>query len=149
MLRPVLSIYFHSGDWSQSDQALLHKFAQSALPFCLEAPGTSDRDLPHLQEIEISIISDEAIAEVHGQFLGDPTPTDVITFQHGEILISAGTAQERAAEFGHSPLEETLLYLIHGLLHLNGHTDHEEAESREMHRVQDRIWNEVLGRNNG
>lgn len=93
----------------------------------------------HLEEVEISLVSDESIAKVHGEFLADPTPTDVITFQHGEILISLDTAMRQAAENSEPYEREVTRYIVHGLLHLAGWDDREEAERKAMHEVQERI----------
>ena len=121
--------------------------AREALPACVANPAPADSGSPavlgELPLIEISIISDEAIAAVHADFMNDPTPTDVITFHHGEILISADTARVRAAELGQPMLRELLLYVIHGLLHLNGHEDYGEAERGLMHEIQDEILQSV------
>ncbi len=84
-------------------------------------------------------MTDDEIARVHGEYLDDPTPTDVITFHHGEILISADTAVRVAGELGQPADREALLYLIHGLLHLNGHDDHEEESRDLMHARQEAI----------
>jgi len=76
--------------------------------------------------------------------MDDPTPTDVITFHHGEILISLDTARREAPAHGHTVAEETLLYLIHGLLHLSGHTDLHEPDRSAMHREQEDILRQIL-----
>ena len=104
-----------------------------------QTPGPSDSPLSSLEEIEVTILSDEEIAEQHEVFLGDPSPTDVITFQHGELLISADTAARECSE-SLQPLErELLLYSIHGLLHLRGYDDLSASDREQMHAVQDRI----------
>jgi probable rRNA maturation factor len=73
-----------------------------------------------------------------------PGATDVITFEHGEIVVSADTAKRCAAEHGHGVTEELALYVIHGLLHLNGYDDIAPRDRAKMHRVQDRIWRRIL-----
>ena len=70
--------------------------AADALALCLASRGPGDAPLGELGEIEVSLVSDEDIARVHGEFMDDPTPTDVITFQHGEILVSLDTARREA-----------------------------------------------------
>jgi rRNA maturation RNase YbeY len=70
--------------------------------------------------------------------------TDVITFEHGEIVISAQTAQKCALEFGHSTADEIGLYAVHGFLHLNGYLDATERERARMHEIQDKIWRQAL-----
>lgn len=112
---------------------------KTALPLCLAVAKSDDAPLRHLEEIELSIISDKEIARIHGEFLEDPTPTDVITFHHGEILVSADTAAREGPENGLGFQEELALYMIHGLMHLGGWDDHEAAEAAEMARHQESI----------
>lgn len=142
----MLEIYSHTAE-EISTQWLMAK-ASSVLNHCLEARGTEVPVLGELDEIEISLVDDEAIAQVHGQFLDDPTPTDVITFPHGEILVSVETAKKAGPEHDLNLREETLLYIIHGLLHLNGHTDLSEPERAEMHVAQDKILRIALDGSN-
>ena len=140
---PEIEVFLHA-EFGDFDPAWLESKILQALPFCLEAKGTEAALLPDLEEIEISLVSDEVIANVHGQFMDDPTATDVITFHHGEILISVDTARREGPEHGHTTGEELLLYAVHGLLHLNGHIDSSEPERAEMHRIQDEIVERVL-----
>lgn len=116
-----------------------HELASQALPLVVAQAKSSGAPVRHLEEVEISLVSDESIAKVHGEFLADPTPTDVITFQHGEILISLDTAMRQAAENSEPYEREVTRYIVHGLLHLAGWDDREEAERKAMHEVQERI----------
>lgn len=115
----------------------------AALPHILAAPGGGPSGLATLEEVEISLISDAEIARIHGEFMDDPAATDVITFHHGEILASVDTAAREAAARGENMHRELALYLIHGLLHLHGHTDAEPAPRAAMHAAQDAILAEV------
>jgi probable rRNA maturation factor len=136
---PSLALYDHQPH-HQLDLTRLSQLAESALPLCLARPG---QDAPLLladcEEVEISFVDDDTIAGVHADFMSDPTPTDVITFQHGEIIISADTAARVAPEHGHSLERELGLYLIHGLLHLNGYDDLTPAAREIMHQTQAEI----------
>ncbi len=125
---------------------LLEKFSQLgnlALPIALENPSHDSGVLSVLDEVEISIVSDAVIAQVHLDFMGIPGATDVITFAHGEIVISAETARTNAAEYGNSFEKELMLYIIHGLLHLAGHEDEEASERQVMEEIQTQIMNLV------
>ena len=100
--------------------------------------------LSSLGEIELTIIDDPTIARVHGEFFDDSSATDVITFEHGEILISVETAERQAKKFDNDFHRELALYAIHGLAHLAGFDDRVEDDQTEMTKVQeellDKIW---------
>lgn len=125
------------------DLKRLQDGSDEVFPLCLEKQGPHEKALQSLERIEINLVSDSVIADVHGQFMDDPTPTDVITFQHGEIFVSTDTAARVSEEHGHSPTREALLYMIHALLHLNGHHDQIPAERSEMHAIQDSILQKI------
>ena len=124
--------------------AWLRRFAAVALEKC--APHSADRGfaLMHLPEIEVALVSDRVIARVHREFMGIPGATDVITFAHGEIVISTQTAQLYAQEYRHPLAHELALYTVHGLLHLNGYEDATPRAAARMHRTQDRILQACL-----
>jgi probable rRNA maturation factor len=111
--------------------------ASAACQAAICRPGAP---LATLEVVEATIVSDVQIGKIHGQFFGDPTPTDVITFQHGEILIGADTVAENAARYGHSPDDEAALCVIHGLLHLAGWDDLTTREAKQMAEVQEQIF---------
>lgn len=102
----------------------------------LACPGAV---LPDLDEVEVTLVSDAVIADVHVEFMSIEGATDVITFDHGEILISTDTAEVQGEENGHSIERETALYLVHGLLHLAGYADKGEEAFAQMAKLQERI----------
>ena len=116
----------------------LERFAERALPLCLRersrGPG-----LTSLEEIQVILISDRRMSELHHRFMGIDGPTDVVTFQHGEIFISVETAYTQARAHCTSLGHELRLYLVHGLLHLQGFHDHALAGRRRMNSAQERI----------
>jgi probable rRNA maturation factor len=118
------------------DRATLERFARRALPLCARERG---HGLTSLEEIAVLLISDRKISALHHRFMQVEGPTDVITFQHGEIFISVETAQ-RQADAHHTSLDHELrLYLVHGLLHLHGFDDCVPAGRRRMQAVQEKI----------
>ncbi|MGJ8657043.1 MAG: rRNA maturation RNase YbeY [Akkermansiaceae bacterium] len=141
----TLEVYNHQNKEVISDE-LLDKFSRCgslALPMALDHPAHGGGVLAELEEVEISIVSDEVIAQVHVDFMDIPGATDVITFAHGEIVISAETAREYGAAYGNSFERELMLYIIHGLLHLSGHEDADPNERAEMEKIQTRILEQV------
>ena len=124
--------------------AWLRRAAALSLPECLEKSDDGRFALKQLTEVDVAIVSDAVMSEVHVNFMGIEGPTDVITFDHGEIVVSAETAQSYAVQYGHPVEWELALYTIHGLLHLNGFDDLSAAPAARMRRTQDRIWRRVI-----
>lgn len=121
------------------DLLRLRTFAERALHECRTIPSPRHGKLSRMEEVGIVLISDQRMARMHRQYLGVDGPTDVITFQHGEVFISVETARRQARVFGASTHREVELYLIHGLLHLHGFDDTTEPAAKEMFAMQKRI----------
>ena len=119
--------------------AELERFSKYAVQHSLQLPKRRRTDLRELSEIFIGLISDRRMALLHRKFLGQSGPTDVLTFQHGEIFISVDTARRHAHAFENSLLRELKLYIAHGLLHLHGFDDETPSESHKMKAAQENI----------
>lgn len=96
-------------------------------------------------ELSIVFVDDDTIAQVHNDFMDDPTPTDVITFpaqpameSAGEIIVSVDHAKSRAQELGEPFSRELSLYLVHGWLHLAGYDDRNDKDRAEMRLAEQR-----------
>ncbi len=122
------------------DLSALSKFAQKAWAICDSA--ADDAAWP-AEPVTVVIVSDKKMSELHWRFMSVHGPTDVITFQHGEIVISAETARRQARQFGTSLLHELQLYLVHGLLHLRGFDDRRPADAKRMSRRQEQILRQI------
>jgi probable rRNA maturation factor len=120
------------------DLPALQKSADKILELVLRLPAGRTR-LRRLEEISVSLISDRRMACLHRQFLGQNGPTDVLAFQHGEIVISVETARRHARRFGNTADEELKLYIIHGLLHLHGFDDRQKKDAGIMDAVQAQV----------
>jgi probable rRNA maturation factor len=90
-------------------------------------------------QLEITLLDDRLIAKVHMDYLNIAGATDVITFEHGEILISLETAARQALAFGDGFEREILRYIVHGMLHLAGHEDGDPASQALMEAAQEKI----------
>jgi probable rRNA maturation factor len=128
------------------DLGWLRTFAPIALEECARVSGDELFALRELEEISVAIVSDHRIAEIHVEFMDIAGPTDVITFEHGDIVISAETAQLYAQRYAQPVDHEVALYIVHGLLHLNGFDDRDARSRRRMHAVQARVMRACLRR---
>ncbi len=126
----------------------IHDVVSLALPDCL-ATALPASPLPDLTAIEATFISNTKITSIHRDFFQDSTPTDVITFDHGEILIGAETIFSQAPLFSHTPSEEAALCIIHGILHLGGWKDEDVKDAERMAYLQNQIFRVAASRAQG
>ena len=129
----------------------------SVATFALKAQGCG-------ATVEIALVDNRTIADLHQRFLGKPGATDVITFPLaeespcvpegppkvlGEIVVSTECAIQQAPSFSKDPVEEVLLYVVHGVLHLLGYDDREPETRTAIEGRQRQIlasWLQQQGR---
>jgi probable rRNA maturation factor len=87
-------------------------------------------------EVSLTLLGDDAIAELNRRYLDRHGPTDVIAFRLGEargpvgdVYVGAHQAERQAREYGVSLTEELVRLTVHGTLHVLGY-DHPEGEER-------------------
>jgi probable rRNA maturation factor len=104
-------------------------------------------------EISLAFVDNPTIHRLNQRYLQHDEPTDVLSFPlsepgarrlAGELVIGAEVAATQAAARGHDVQAELALYVIHGLLHLFGHDDHDEAGAAAM-RGRERHYLAQLG----
>jgi probable rRNA maturation factor len=104
--------------------------------------------------VGVVLVDDPTLALLHEQWLGDPSPTDVLAFDlsggtpdeagpQGEIYVSVDCARRVARELCGDPARELALYLVHGALHLCGHDDHEPSERARMRAAEAELLAEL------
>ncbi|MCB2031822.1 MAG: rRNA maturation RNase YbeY, partial [Rhodoferax sp.] len=101
-------------------------------------------DGPH--RVELSLVDDAVMSELHLAHGGVEGTTDVLTFDlreggegplEVEVVVCLDEARRMA---GDEPVErEALLYLLHGALHCLGYDDHDPMEFARMHEREDEI----------
>jgi len=96
--------------------------------------------------IDVSIVDDAGMIEVHREFLQNDHTTDVISFDLSDelepgrtfqLVVNADMAARQAAQRGHSPEAELALYITHGMLHNLGFDDRDPKQARKMHETED------------
>lgn len=127
-------------------------------------------NLPEGIEVDISIVTNEAIHQLNKDYRGIDRPTDVLSFaleediddaptfdfetfseldnesavsKHlGDIIISYQRTVEQAEDYGHSVERELAFLSVHGFLHLNGYDHQTEADEKEMFSLQEEVLEE-------
>jgi probable rRNA maturation factor len=107
-------------------------------------------------ELAIQFVDEEPMTELHVQWMDEQGPTDVLSFPMdelrpgaegevtapgllGDIVVCPSYAEKQAADAGHPLINEILLLVTHGILHLLGYDHAEPDEEREMFGLQKEI----------
>ncbi len=108
-------------------------------------------------QVSISVVGDDEMARLNGQYLGRPWTTNVMAFSQvegeggsvtpnllGDVVICGDTCLREAQEAGMDFRERFLELLVHGILHLLGR-DHEggEKERSSMEEEEEMIVSKV------
>jgi probable rRNA maturation factor len=111
------------------------RLIRAAVQAVLEGEGHSKA------EISLAFVDNPTIHRLNQRYLQHDEPTDVLSFPlgesgkgglSGELVIGAEVALAQATARGHDVQAELALYVIHGLLHLCGHDDHDPVSVRKM-----------------
>jgi rRNA maturation RNase YbeY len=99
-----------------------------------------------LTAISYIFCSDKHLLSINREFLQHDYFTDIITFDNsdeinlieGDIFISIERVQENAGLHQTTFFSELLRVLIHGVLHLLGHNDHDDFSKSQMRTLEDK-----------
>jgi probable rRNA maturation factor len=119
-------------------------------------------------ELTLFFGDDSLLQRLNHQFRGIDAPTDVLSFPIetniptvldledlpnpvdrmdpeieslylGDVVISLERARAQATAGGHPLIDELLLLIVHGVLHLSGYDHSEPHETTQMQMIQDKI----------
>ncbi|GGA58538.1 endoribonuclease YbeY [Pseudoclavibacter endophyticus] len=142
-----MSIEINNETTADVDEARVLRLATFALDHLHVHP---DADLA-VQFVDVG-----AMEELHVQWMDEPGPTDVLSFPMdelrpgsvdrltppgllGDIVVCPEIAALQAKEAGHSAMDEMLMLVTHGMLHLLGFDHAEPDEERVMFGLQREI----------
>jgi len=99
-----------------------------------------------IDAVSFVLMDDKGLLHYNSTFLQHDDYTDVITFPvesnngvSGDVLMSYDRIRENAATFGVSAQHELRRVMVHGLLHLLGHSDKSKAK-REAMRLREDLY---------
>lgn len=101
------------------------------------------------EEISVYFVTEKSIAKLHEQFFDDPTSTDCISFPMdnvhlGEIFVCPSVAIAYAKKHNLDPYHETILYVVHGILHLIGYDDLDPKSKKKMRAMEKKCMDHLL-----
>lgn len=99
-----------------------------------------------LDELSVVLLEDASIADLNWRLLRHEGPTDVIAFEaqadpdalRSEIYVNVEAAERQAPEYGHSFEQELGFLVAHGVLHVLGYDDADDASRAKMFELQGR-----------
>lgn len=87
----------------------------------------------------VLLTSDREVRRLNARFRGRDKPTNVLTFESGDLALAAGVVR-REARARRLPVGRHLAHLVvHGALHLRGHDHHGAGEARRMEMREARL----------
>jgi probable rRNA maturation factor len=103
-------------------------------------------------ELTVLFVDEQTITDLHELHMGDPSPTDVLSFPLdaeagieasiddvplllGDVVVCPAVAMRNAPDHAGSIIDELALLVVHGTLHVLGH-DHADLE--QEHKMQSR-----------
>lgn len=112
-------------------------------------------DLPTGAELSVHLVRDEPMRELNLTWRQQDRPTDVLSFPQegddpedvallGDVVINLDAVRRQALDHDLEPHEELRFLLIHGVLHLLGHTHGEDEDRRRMEAREQQLW-EAMG----
>ncbi len=112
-----------------------------AVEFALERGGRTGA------HVSVVVVDEPTLSAIHARSHGDPSPTDVISFDYGadgvgpdiEVLFSLERARDVARAHAVPLAREMALYVVHGVLHACGLDDGNAAQRRAMRAVESEV----------
>ena len=98
-----------------------------------------------LKELNFIFCSDQYLSQINLQYLNHATLTDIVTFDNseapgtieGDVFISIPRVSENAIKFRTTFDSELRRVIVHGVLHLTGHSDKTKKAKEEMRKAED------------
>lgn len=97
-------------------------------------------------QINFVVVGDREMARLHREYMDTGGTTDVLTFDlsdgparpvEGDVYICIDQARRQAREYGVPLYLEAARLAVHGVLHLAGYDDADEAQRARMRRMED------------
>ena len=106
-----------------------------------------------LVDVGVIFVDEAPMTDLHVRWMDEPGPTDVLRFPMdelrpgseemlsaegvlGDVVICPQVARRQAEVAGHEEINEILMLLTHGMLHLVGFDHAEPEEEKEMFALQ-------------
>lgn len=103
----------------------------------------------------VMLDSDLAVRRLNARHRGRNKPTNVLTFEGGDIVLALGVVRREARAARRRPAHHLAHLVVHGALHLQGHDHDRPGDARRMELAEARLlhrlgvpnpWRQASGR---
>ena len=91
----------------------------------------------------ILLASDQTVQRLNAQHRGRNKPTNVLTFESGDIAVALGVVRREAKAQGRRIGHHLAHLVVHGALHLRGHDHDDPAFARRMEMEEARLLHRI------
>ncbi len=91
----------------------------------------------------VVLSSDRAVKQLNCRYRRRNKPTNVLTFDGGDIVLALETVRREAAAAGRPASHHLAHLVVHGALHLRGHDHHAAGAARRMEMAEARILHRI------
>lgn len=150
-----MTVLFENEQTEPVDESSLSALAESLL---------SDEGFPPSTIVEVTLVTDDRIADLNREHLDRDGPTDVLAFPLeelapgavpsrepagppialGDVVVAPSYVRRQAEAFETGFAEEMSLMVVHGILHLMGY-DHEDDDDAEIMEERERMILSTIG----
>ncbi len=118
----------------------IHKSGRGRYPI-LPYDEIKNAILGNQYDLSLAFVSYEDSESLHQQYKHEDGPANILSFPltdtSGEIILHLPTVYAKSAEYDHTPRQHLIFLLIHGMLHLLGHTHGHAMEKLERQWMQE------------
>jgi len=114
--------------------------------------GMAELDLNSECDLDVLLVDEEEMTQLHIKWMDEPGPTDVLTFPMdelrphskepgilGDIVLCPQVAIRQAESANHTFTHEMSILGVHGLLHIVGYDHANKEDEKEMFDLQESI----------
>jgi probable rRNA maturation factor len=92
-----------------------------------------------ITDFGLIFVSSRRMSELNKKYRGKRGPTNVLSFDTGDVVICPSIVKKQAEKFGFTQKKWMTRLVVHGILHLAGYDHKVEKDKKKMENLEDKI----------
>mgnify|MGYP001598967753 FL=1 len=88
-------------------------------------------------------VSSKRIAELNKKYRGKSGPTNVLSFDSGDVVICPSVVKKQAEKLGFTQKKWMTQLIVHGILHLAGYEHKSIIVRKAMEKMEDKVLKKI------